>query len=89
MAPTPPPSFRGLRSFPSAAWALAERAGAARAGRPRGCSLVRGLKSAILHRPAKVERTRKRSEGFTPDRKAEKKKGEGPAAPVAAQGLAA
>lgn len=52
--------------------------------------LVRGLKRMmILHRPAKVERTRKRSEGFTPERKVEKKKGEGPAAPVATQGLAA
>lgn len=30
----------------------------------------------ILHRPVKVERTRKRSEGFPPDRKVEKKKGE-------------
>lgn len=30
-----------------------------------------------LHRPVKVERTRKRSEGFQLDRKVEKKKGEG------------
>lgn len=55
---------------------LAERTGVARTGRPRGCLLVRGLKRVILNRPAKVERTRKRSEGFTPDRKVEKKKGE-------------
>lgn len=42
-------------------------------------------KGVTLHRPMKVERTRKRSEGFPPDRKIEKKKGEGPAA----RGLAA
>lgn len=46
--------------------------------------LVRGLKGLSLHRPMKVERTRKRSEGFPPDRKVEKKKGEGPAVTVAA-----
>lgn len=49
--------------------------------------LVRGLKGLSLHRPVKVERTRKRSEGFPPDRKVEKKKGEGPAVTVAAKVL--
>lgn len=49
--------------------------------------LVRGLKGLSLHRPMKVERTRKRSEGFPPDRKVEKKKGEGPAVTVTAKVL--
>lgn len=42
-------------------------------------SWIRGPLRAwlTLHRPVKVERTRKRSEGFPPDRKVEKKKGEG------------
>lgn len=42
-----------------------------------------------LHRPMKVERTRKRSEGFPLDRKVEKKKGEGLAVLLTAQALAA
>jgi hypothetical protein len=37
------------------------------------------LRRAPLHRPVKVERTRKRSEGLPLDKKVEKKKGEGPA----------
>lgn len=49
--------------------------------------LVKVLRGMSLHRPIKVERTRKRSEGFPPDRKVEKKKGEGLAALVAAQVL--
>lgn len=33
------------------------------------------MRGMTLRRPVKVERTRKRSEGFPPDRKVEKKKG--------------